>query len=126
MFMSDSLFALVEAFVPKEILLHFDLVEVKKEYNVYRIYMVEKEDSDHFPVELRKLPREEVVKSGYLNPVELQTFPIAGHEAFIYLRRRRWKKKGTRETFHNSYDFMIEGTKSTRAFGIFLKEIGRG
>ena len=36
--MSDSIFCLVEAFVPKEILLHFDFVEVKKEYNVYRIY----------------------------------------------------------------------------------------
>lgn len=124
--MSDSMFALVEAFVPKEILLHFDFVEVKKEYNVYRIYMLEKDDKSHYPSELSDIPSVDVVKAGYLNPIELQTFPIAGHEAFIYLRRRRWKQKGSRETFHNSYDFMVEGTKSTRAFGAFLKEIGRG
>ena len=33
-----------------------------------------------------------MVRCGYMNPCEIQTFPIAGREAFIYIRRRRWKE----------------------------------
>lgn len=115
----------VGAFVPSEILEHFDFKELKEENGVYRIYMYEKEDPGHYPEELRS-KGVEVVKAGYMNPIELQTFPIAGREAFIYLHRRRWKAKGDTKTYQNMYDFAVEGTKSTVAFGAFLKEIGRG
>ena len=49
----------------------------------------------------------EVVRCGYMNPCEIQTFPIAGREAFIYIRRRRWKEKGARESFFNTYKYTI-------------------
>ena len=68
----------------------------------------------------------EVVRCGYMNPCEIQTFPIAGREAFIYIRRRRWKEKGGRESFFNTHKYTIEGIKCTPKFGAFLKEIGRG
>ena len=42
-----------------------------------------------------------------MNPCEIQTFPIAGREAFIYIRRRRWKEKGARESFFNTYKYTI-------------------
>ena len=56
---------LISAFVPEEILRDFEPKEAK-----------------------------EVVRCGYMNPCEIQTFPIVGREAFIYIRRRRCKDKG--------------------------------
>ncbi len=76
---------LISAFVPEEILRDFELKEVKKECGVYRLYMDEKDDESHYPPELAEA--KEVVRCGYMNPCEIQTFPIAGCEAFIYIRR---------------------------------------
>ena len=115
---------LISAFVPEEILRDFELKEVKKECGVYRLYMDEKDDESHYPPELSEA--KEVVRCGYMNPCEIQTFPIAGREAFIYIRRRRWKEKGGRESYFNTYKYTIEGVKCTPNFGAFLKEIGRG
>ena len=108
---------LISAFVPEEILRDFELKEVKKECGVYRLYMDEKDDKSHYPPELSGA--KEVVRCGYMNPCEIQTFPIAGREAFIYIRRRRWKEKGGRESFFNTYKYTIEGIKCTPKFGAF-------
>ena len=97
---------LISAFVPEEILRDFELKEVKKESGVYRLYMDEKDDESHYPPELAEA--KEVVRCGYMNPCEIQTFPIAGREAFTYIRRRRWMEKGGRESFFNTYKYTIE------------------
>ena len=70
---------LISAFVPEEILRDFELKEVKKECGVYRLYMDEKDDESHYPPEPAEV--KEVVRCGYMNPCEIQTFPIAGCEA---------------------------------------------
>ena len=69
---------LISAFVSEEILRDFELREVKKECRVYRLYMDEKDDASHYPPELTEA--KEVVRCGYMNPCELQTFSIAGCE----------------------------------------------
>ena len=108
---------LISAFVPEEILRDFELKEVKKECGVYRLYLEEKDDESHYFPELAET--KEVVRCGYMNPCEIQTFPIAGREAFIYIRRRRWKEMGGRESFFNTYKYKytIEGIKCTPRFG---------
>jgi len=64
---------------------------------------------------------EDVVLDGFCNPVELQSFPLKGKPTFIKLFRRRWKRRGDRKHYANSYDFAQSGTKATHAFGAFLK-----
>ena len=120
----EILHQLLSAFVPKEVLDHFEIREVRKEYKVYRLYLVEKSDRAHYPPELSG--EKEVVQDGYMHPCEIRTFPIEGHETFLYLRRRRWKAKGTTQAYHNSYAFTEKGIKCTPKFGAFLKEVGRG
>lgn len=44
----------IELFAPQEILQDFDFEKLVEESGVYRIYMVEKEDTDHIPAELKK------------------------------------------------------------------------
>lgn len=115
---------LAKLLVPEEILAHYEFDGYKEEQGVYRIYLTEKSDVDHIPKEIVRVSK--AVLDGYLNPVELQTFPLNGQEVFLYLRRRRWKLKGETKGYSNTYDFHERGMKATRAFGTFLKEIGRG
>ena len=120
----------IELFAPQEILQDFDFEKLVDENGIYRIYMVEKNDADHIPAELKKEVNGDlsnIVLDGYTNYNELQTFPAMGKEVFLYLKRRRWKvKQGQRQerkSYTNSYSFSEKGMKATKAFGDFLKEI---
>ena len=68
----------------------------------------------------------EGLRNGFMNPIELQTFPTKGKEVFLLLKRRHWKIKGSNENYFNTYNFHELGMKATKEFGAFLKEIGRG
>ena len=121
---------LIELFAPKEILQDFNFENLVEESGVYRIYMVEKEDADHIPAELKKEINGDlsnIVLDGYTNYIELQTFPAMGKEVFLYLKRRRWKikqeQRQEQKSYTNSYSYNEKGMKATKAFGDFLKEI---
>ena len=121
---------LIELFAPKEILQDFNFENLVEESGVYRIYMVEKEDADHIPAELKKEVNGDlsnIVLDGYTNYFELQTFPAMGKEVFLYLKRRRWKikqeQRQEQKSYTNSYSYNEKGMKATKAFGDFLKEI---
>ena len=45
---------LIELFAPKDILQDFNFEKLVDESGVCRIYMVEKDDADHLPAELKK------------------------------------------------------------------------
>jgi len=106
--------------IPKEILLFFDIEDIKESEEIVDIYMLEKEI---IPPEL---VGKQAVLNGFMNPIELQSFPIQGRKCYIKLKRRRWKAQGTTDSTqcHNKYDFAAEGTKATKMFGAFLKENG--
>lgn len=120
----------IELFAPQEILRDFDFEKLVEENGIYLIYMVEKEDADHIPAELKKEVNGDlsnIVLDGYTNYIELQTFPAMGKEVFLYLKRRRWKikqeQRQEQKSYTNSYSYNEKGMKATKAFGDFLKEI---
>jgi len=115
--------SLQELLVPKEILLHFDFDRVEKVSGIYRIHLVEKKDAAHIPKTI--LYKGRAVLDGYMNPLELQTFPTKGTEVFLLLKRRKWKEKISAKSHFNIYEFTKQGLKATKEFGAFLKEIGR-
>ncbi len=121
--MQELLKKFARLFISEEILLHFDVEQLEEEQGLIIIDLVEKDDSDHIPKEILRAGK--AVKDGYMNTVELQSFPAQGKEVFLRLKRRRWKIKGTKKGYHNNYNFINPGMKSTVEFGSFLKEIGR-
>ena len=116
--------SLIKLFVPEYILAHFEYERVEKISGVIRIYLVEKKDPNHYPKGL--IGKGQRSLDGYMNPIELQTFPTQAKEVFLLLKRRRWKLKGSNKSYYNTYSFYQEGMKATKEFGAFLKEIGRG
>lgn len=121
--MEELLLGFAKLFVSEEILAHFAVKSLKEDQGIILIDLVEKDDLDHIPKEIVRLGK--VVKDGYMNPIELQSFPAQGKEVFLRLKRRRWKIRGTTKGYHNTYNFIETGMKSTKEFGSFLKEIGR-
>lgn len=105
--------------VPHEILNSFDITTIEEKEEDLFIYLLEKDSC---------LPDKELdlVQNGYMNPVELNSFPIVGKRCFLRLTRRKWKLRGSdgSSSSTNTYDFALEGTKATKLFGSFLKEFG--
>jgi len=114
---------LIQLFVPANILAHFEYENYEEVSGIIRIYLVEKQDPDHYPKNLKGKGKRSL--NGFLNPIELQTFPTQAKEVFLYLKRRRWKIEGSNTCYFNSYNFNDQGMKATKEFGAFLKEIGR-
>lgn len=109
--------------MPDYISAHFEYERLEEESGVIRIYMKEKKDPNHYPKAI--LGKGIRSLNGYMNPIELQTFPTKGKEVFLLLKRRRWKLEGSNTSYYNDYSFNEKGMKSTKEFGVFLKEIGR-
>ena len=104
--------------IPKEILESFLIEQINEGEELIEISLVEKE---LIPLVLQG---KQAVLNGYMNPMELQSYPIQGKSCYLKLKRRRWKEQGTGDSTncHNAYDFAAPGTKATKTFGAFLKE----
>ncbi|MDY0202414.1 MAG: hypothetical protein RBR40_15650 [Tenuifilaceae bacterium] len=109
---------LVKLIAPPEVVNNFDFTEIQETSK--NILLVFTEKKDQVPQELKG---KEVVLDGYLNKLELQTFPLKDKSVFIVIRRRRWKEKGSKKPgISNDYKLHEEGIKTTKEFGAFLKE----
>jgi len=73
----------------------------------------------------RKTFGEKIVLNGYQAPMELIDFPLKGKPCYLRIKRRRWKIKGHKESFQNTYKLHPKGLKCTIEFGDFLKGLSR-
>jgi hypothetical protein len=79
------------------------------DHGVILIELVDKEDATHIPKEIVRDGK--AVKDGYMNSIDIQSFPVQGKEVFLRLKRSRWKIKGTTKGYHNTYNFINSGIK---------------
>ena len=68
---------------------------------------------------------QKILSKGFLEPVIIQDFPIRGRNVFLHIKRRRWLNLKTSKVVHRNRDLVAHGTRITKDFAAFLKEIGR-
>ena len=107
-------------FIPKEFVNNFEIKKITEGEEDRYMDIIEKESC--IPKELRN---KEVVLNGYCNPVTILDFPFRGKRVNLKFYRRRWKEKGKRKSYNNSYEFHLKWIKTTKEFGFFLKEFPR-
>lgn len=110
--------SLFKVLFPEIITLHFEITNVIELKDRIEIRM--EELAELLPRSLESVT--DIVLDGFCNPVELQSFPLKGKPVYLNLYRRRWKQKGTKKHFSNSYNIHPEGVKATKEFASFLKE----
>ena len=109
---------LVSLIAPGEISTKFEIKDIIEATSAITIYFEEKPEL--IPEALKG---KEVVLNGFVNPLELQTFPLKDKQVYLSIRRRRWKEKGkSKKSYSNEYKLYREGMKTTEDFGDFLKE----
>jgi len=74
---------LIKLFAPDYILEHFEFEGYEEISGVIRIYLVEKQDTDHYPKEIIEKGKRSL--NVYLNPIEILTFPTQAKNYFLHL-----------------------------------------
>jgi len=109
---------ILQYILPQEILEYFDVTKITTdEKDKLVIWLDEK---NQLP---EQLPKAEYESKGFTAASKIQDFPIRGRAVILRVRRRKWIHKPTNKIYLNTWKLATEGTKYTKEFGAFLKEL---
>jgi len=96
---------------------HFDLKKSEQQSGKLKLYFEEK---NVIPEELNS---RQLNSKGFHKEIVVQDFPLRGQFVFLYVKRRRWTDKQTGEIVQRNWEEVAKGTRMTKEFASFLKEI---
>jgi hypothetical protein len=105
--------------LPKGILDYFILTRYTDSEQDICLYLDEKND---IPEEYQN---DKLTSKGFFDEITVQDFPLRGKAVFLHIRRRRWLNQTTGQTVFRDWDIVAKGTRMTKEFASFLKEISR-
>ena len=113
---NKGLLALAQLILPSEILSNFEVVKVDEQSNLIRIHLDEiiKDSYKSNPM---------IESKGFCDAVVIRDFPIRDKGVDLLVRRRRWLDKETGRSFSETYELKAEGTRYSKEFAAFLKEL---
>jgi len=96
---------------------HFEIVKIESLDSRIDIYLEELIDP---PDDLTSQP---MISHGFHKQSTVKDFPIRGKQVFLYVKRRRWLNKQTKEVISRNWNLLAKGTRMTAEFASFLKGI---
>lgn len=106
---------LIKHFLPQGLLDIFDITSIEQEAKHFSIHLQEK---NNLPEGFNTLEYE---SKGFYEVKKIQDFPIRGKAVYLYLKRRRWRRKDNKEVIHRDFTIVATGTKLTQELADFLK-----
>ena len=117
--MNDSYNVLLKLILPESLDTYFELIS----------YSQEGEDLHLYLKEVNTIPEEfhgnKLSSKGFYDEITVQDFPIRGYRVYLHITRRRWLNEDTGKVVSRDWDLVAKGTRITKDFAAFLKEIGR-
>jgi hypothetical protein len=117
--MDNSYSTLIKLILPEFIEEYFELTSFKKEGEILHLYLKE---LNIIPLEYKE---NKLTSKGFFEEITVQDFPIRGNHVFLHITRRRWLNEDTGKVVYRDWDLVAKGTRITKEFAAFLKEIGR-
>lgn len=113
----DQFKLLLKAVLPEEIFQYFEITKV----------LVNETSIDVHVDELNLPPAQykdfKLLSKGFTPTVVIQDFPIRERSVYLHVRRRKWQVEPSGEIVSNQWDTTAQGTRYTKGFAAFLKEI---
>ncbi len=113
----DQYKTLLSALLPAELFEHFEIVDVVLDEKTLNVHLDE----------LNKTPtgyeKTKLSSKGVHPPKVIQDFPIRERAVYLHIRRRKWLLESTGEVISTKWDTTAEGTRYTKSFASFLKEL---
>lgn len=115
--MNDQYTQLLEALLPAEIFTYFEITQVQISCDRLDVHL------DELNVPPIKYQEQKLFSKGFYPAAEVQDFPIRERAVFLHVRRRKWQVESTGHIVSNTWDTVAEGTRYTKGFASFLKDV---
>ena len=109
----------IEMILPEGLLNYFEVTQIIKEAENFKIYLSEKN------IPPKEYVSDKLTSKGFFDEITVQDFPIRGHQVYLHITRRRWLNEDTRKIVFRDWNLVADGTRVTQEFASFLKEINR-
>lgn len=109
--------SLIGLLFPSDITEHFKIVHIE---SLPQVMVVHFEEKDEFH---DKEGGHEYVPNGFYESSRINDFPIRDKKVTLVVKRRRWIDKSTGKSVGNKYELTAEGTRHSKEFAAFLKDI---
>jgi len=108
---------ILQHLLPGEILTYFDLTEIKEQDGKLIFCLDEKHQIPE------DFPSGDYEAKGFTPGKNLLDFPLRAKAVILFVRRRKWLDKNTGKVLTSTWELNTDGTKYTKEFGDFLKEL---
>ena len=108
---------LVKALLPEDLFDYFEITDVRVFDKSIDVYLDEKNQPSD------TLKGQKLSSKGFYPSVTIQDFPIRERAVFLHVRRRKWLVEQSGKIVSNDWDAMARGTRYTKGFATFLKEL---
>lgn len=115
----EPLESLVRLLLPEGILEYFDITQIHHDKEEIWIQL---EELNVIPEEYKN---DTLLSKGFLPETSIQDFPLRGKAVYLHIKRRKWLNTSTGEYVTRNWDLVSEGTRMTKEFASFLKELSR-
>jgi len=110
---------LLQLILPKELTEYFEVRGYREEGRKIELMLEEKN------VVPEGYKKEDLLSKGFYDPVIIQDFPLRDRPLYLNIKRRRWLEKSTNNVIFRDWNTVAQGTKLTKEFADFLKELFR-
>jgi len=114
---SIDLAPILELLLPEVLVKYFTLSTHKLEQEQLHFYF---EEYNNTPEEYKQ---GNAISKGFYPEITVQDFPLRGKQVFLHIKRRRWQDKTSKEVVMRDWDLVSKGTRMTKDFANFLKQI---
>lgn len=108
---------ILKLLLPDFLVDYFEVVKVESLSSRIDIYLEEYID---VPVEFSS---QQLISHGFHKQSTIKDFPIRGKQVYLYVKRRRWLDKDSKEVVSRDWNVLAKGTRMTAEFASFLKGI---
>jgi len=114
--MSAEIKSLLKLILPEFLIDNFQITKVEEISSRIDIYLEENKDVPSGA---------DYISHGFHKQIRVKDFPLRGKQVNLYVKRRRWLNKVTKEVVSKDWDLLAKGTRMTEEFASFLKELNR-
>ena len=117
--MHESLNLIIDLVLPEGVKKYFEVVKHESDIDNLHLYL---DELSIIPVEYKD---DKLESKGFYDSVTIQDFPIRGRNVFLHIRRRRWiNHSKEKKIISRDWNLVANGTRITKDFADFLKQIG--
>lgn len=115
--MHASFLDLIKLVLPESLFEYFQMSKHEIKDSCLHIYL---EELNHVPPEYLN---ESLMSKGFFEEITIQDFPIRGYVVFLHVKRRRWINTKTDKVVYRDWKLVAQGTRITKDFADFLKQL---